>query len=152
MHFQNPFRKREDPPTASQHMTDQTNTLEKPTKPEPPELPGLPGAMVRGARKLRRATNIFPPLGVGLGAGLGVGCGFGWPARKAYGPPRGICGPGIAVGIGFGYGQGFGRRFGRDDRSLTFKQSIKAFERKLDTLINRFLVLIGRRKAAPVQQ
>lgn len=116
------------------------------------ELPGLPGVMVNAARKLRRATNIFPPLGVGLGAGIGIGCGFGWPARRAYGPPRALCGPGIAVGIGVGYGQGFGRRFGRDDRSSSFKNSVKSFEQALDAFLLRFLVLIGRRREVPAAQ
>lgn len=124
---------------------------EKPEKPAP-DLPGLPGAIVRGARKFRRATNVLPPLGIGLGAGIGVGCGFGWPVRNAYGPPRGLCGPAIGVGIGVGYGQGFGRRFGRDDRSITLKESIESFEQTVDALFVRFLVLIGRRKPEPVTQ
>lgn len=113
------------------------------------DLPGLPGAMVRAARSIRKVTNIFPPMGVGLGAGIGLGCGFGWPLRHAYGPPRGLCGPAIGVGIGVGYGQGFGRRFGKDDRSRNFKKTVNTFEQALDALFLRFLVLVGRRRDIP---
>lgn len=119
--------------------------------PQPPDLPGLPGALVEGARKVRRATNIFPPPGVGVGAGIGLGCGFGWPLRRAYGPPRALCGPAIAVGIGVGYGQGYGRRFGRDERSDTFKSAIARLERALDAMVVGFLALLGRKRhPAPV--
>lgn len=111
--------------------------------PEQSDLPGLPGAIVNGARRIRKATNVFPPLGIGIGGGIGLGCGFGWPLRSAYGPPRALCGPAIAVGIGIGYGQGIGRRFGRDERSETFKKAVARIETTLDALVVRILALLG---------
>lgn len=114
----------------------------------PPELPGLSGVVVRAVRKFRQITNIFPPPGVGIGVGIGLGCGFGWPLRRAYGPPRALCSPMIGFGFGVGYGQGFfGRRFGRDLRSEDFKLSLVKMESALDAVVVRLLVLIGARKA-----
>lgn len=117
-----------------------------------PDLAGMPGALVKGVEKVKTATQIFPPPGVGLGAGIGVGCGFGWPLRRAYGPPRGLCGPAIAVGVGFGYGQGFGRRFGKDERSKKLTTGISNIERTLDAFMIRFLVLLGLSRDGKVGQ
>lgn len=112
-----------------------------------PDLPGLSGALVRTVSKVKEITNIFPPAGVGVGMGIGMGCGLGWPLRRAYGPPRALCGPIIGAGFGIGYGQGFvGRRFGRDQRSEKFKSRIANVETTLDALIIRFLILVGLRK------
>lgn len=99
---------------------------------EPPDIPGFPGQMARFAHGFRRATQIFPPIGVGVGGGLGVGCGVGWPLRRAYGPPRAMCGPGVGVGIGIGYGQGIGRRFGKDRRSGAFTDRVRELEKNMD--------------------
>lgn len=99
---------------------------------EPPDLPGFPGLITKAAHNFRKATQVFPPPGVGLGVGIGVGCGFGWSLRRAYGPPRALCGPAIAAGVGFGYGQGFGRRFGKDVRSKSFLDWVHRLEATLD--------------------
>jgi len=108
-----------------------------------PDLTGIPAVLVKGVDKIKAATQIFPPPGVGIGVGLGMGCGIGWPLRKAYGPPRALCGPIIGAGIGFGYGQGFGRRFGKDVRSEEFRSKVSQFEEGLDYAILRFLALLG---------
>lgn len=115
---------------------------------EPPDLPGIPGLITKAAHNFRKATSIFPPPGVGIGVGLGIGCGFGWPMRKAYGPPRALCGPGIAVGIGFGYGQGIGKRFGQDVRSADFRNWVKAIETRLDSVVERCLAMFKRLRGA----
>lgn len=99
---------------------------------DPPDIPGIPGHIARFAHSFRRATQIFPPFGIGVGAGIGLGCGFGWPLRKAYGPPRALCGTSIGVGVGLGYGQGFGRRFGRDTRPDAIKGRVSDLETWLD--------------------
>lgn len=106
---------------------------------DPPDIPGIPGHIARFAHKFRRATQIFPPFGVGVGAGIGMGCGFGWPLRQAHGPPRALCGPSIGVGVGLGYGQGFGRRFGRDTRPEAIKGRMGELERFLDQSANSVL-------------
>lgn len=104
---------------------------------EPPELPGVPGRLAKFAHKIRQATQIFPPPGVGIGVGIGLGCGVGWSLRRAYGPPQALCKPAIGVGLGIGYGQGFGRRFGRDRRNKSFVENLQALERWLDAAVNR---------------
>lgn len=108
---------------------------------EPPNLPGIPGMMTRAAHTVRKATQIFPPLGFGIGAGIGVGCGVGWPLRRAYGPPAALCGPAIGIGIGFGYGQGFGRRFGKDQRSHSYKEWVNDVEVLLDSFVLKLLAI-----------
>lgn len=116
---------------------------------ERPDLPGLSGALIRAVDKFKAITNVFPPMAVGIGAGIGMGCGFGWPLRRAYGPPRALCGPMIGCGFGIGYGQGIvGRRFGRDQRTDSFKQSLRNLEITLDAFVIRLLVLVGARKAS----
>lgn len=100
---------------------------------EPPDLPGVPGQLARAAHAFRKATQIFPPAGIGAGVGIGLGCGFGWPLRAAYGPPRAMCGASIGVGIGIGYGQGFGKRFGSDNRPRGLRTWFSNVENALDS-------------------
>lgn len=102
---------------------------------EPPDLPGIPGQLARAAHAFRKATQIFPPVGIGAGAGIGLGCGLGWPLRAAYGPPRAICGASIGVGIGIGYGQGFGKRFGSDNRPKGLRSWFSSIEKALDSSV-----------------
>lgn len=115
----------------------------------PPALPGLPGRFTNAVHKVKTATQIFPPVGLGIGAGIGLGCGFGWPLRRAYGPPRALCGPIVGIGFGVGYGQGFGRRFGRDTRPQPVQQWVRSVEGWLDAsvkkLIQPFKSRFGRR-------
>lgn len=102
---------------------------------DPPDLPGIPGQIAKAAHAFRKATQIFPPPGMGLGVGLGLGCGVGWPLRAAYGPPRATCGASVGVGVGFGFGQGFGKRFGADSRPRAFRSFITSVEKFLDVSV-----------------
>lgn len=100
-------------------------------------FPGMPGRLARAAHWLRTRTQVLPPVAVGVGVGMGLGCGIGWPIRRAYGPPRAVCGPAVGVGVGIGYGQGFGRRFGSDTRHESFLTVLGRVERGIDTLVHR---------------
>lgn len=119
---------------ASQIQTEDKESKKKKRRDAPPDLPGLPGVIAKAAHQFRKATQIFPPFGMGIGAGLGGGCGIGWPLRAAYGPPRAMCGAMVGVGMGLGYGQGFGRRFGRDLRPDQLTKSFGRMERSLDAV------------------
>ena len=119
---------------ASQIQTEDKESKKKKRRDAPPDLPGLPGVIAKAAHQFRRATQIFPPFGMGIGAGLGGGCGIGWPLRAAHGPPRAMCGAMVGVGMGLGYGQGFGRRFGRDLRPDELTKSLRRMERSLDAI------------------
>ena len=109
-----------------------------------PELEGSPGALVQTVDRIKSAIEVFPPLGIGVGAGFALGCGLGWPIRRAVGPPRAFCGPGVGVGVGLGYGQGFGRRFGKDRRSPQLRGIISNIEGAFDSMFARLMNLIKR--------
>lgn len=110
-----------------------------------PMFSGIPGRIARFVYRLRRATDVFPPAGMGVGVGIGFGCGLGWPLRRAYGPPRATCGAMVGAGVGAGYAQGFGIRFGRDARPAPLRERMRALERWLDASVSHILSRFRRR-------